>query len=106
MIRTRYEFVGAAVRLANGGVLAPGAARSAEPLDLASFTFRPVAGELPEAYHFATATRLADDDVAITGGHDSGNQNTAGVWVFHGRAFAYPGGDRWRCRSPGCTLVR
>ena len=85
MLSTRYKFEGTAVRLANGDVLVPGGARSAELLDHTSFTFRAVAGEFPAAYHFATATRLSGDDVAIVGGYDDRNRNTAGVWVFLAR---------------------
>jgi hypothetical protein len=85
MASTRYKLQGTAIRLPNGDVLVPSGSRRAELLDRRSFTFRPVPGELPAAYAFSTATRLSTGDVAIVGGYDSGNQNTAGVWLFRAR---------------------
>ena len=85
MASTRYKFQGTAIRLPTGDLLVPSGARQAEVLDRRSFTFRPVPGELPAAYAFSTATRLSTGDVAIVGGYDSRNQNTAGVWLFRER---------------------
>ena len=85
MANTRYKIEGTSVRLANGDVLVPSGARGAELLDHDSFTFRPVAGEFPSAFHFATATALATGDVVIVGGYDNNTRNTPGVWRFRAR---------------------
>ena len=85
MSSTRYKIQGTVVRLASGDLLVPSGAREAELLDRRSFTFRSVAGEFPAAFFFATATRVSTGEVAIVGGYDSQNQNTAGVWLFRGR---------------------
>jgi hypothetical protein len=82
---SRYKIQGTAVRLASGDLLVSSGAREAELLDRRSFTFRPVAGTFPAAYFFATATRVSTGEVAIVGGYDPGNQNTAGVWLFRVR---------------------
>jgi hypothetical protein len=82
---TRYKIQGTAVRLASGDLLVPSGSREAELLDRRSFTFRSVAGEFPAAYYFATATQLSTGEVAIVGGYDARNENTAGVWVFRVR---------------------
>lgn len=82
---TRYKIQGTAVRLASGDLLVPSGAREAEVLDRRSFTFRSVAGEFPAPYFFATATRVSTGEVAIVGGYDPRNQNTAGVWLFRVR---------------------
>jgi hypothetical protein len=85
MAHTRYKIAGTAVRLANGDLLVPSGAREAEILDRASFTFRPVPGTFPAAYVFATATQMSTGEIAIVGGYDARNQNTAGVWLFRQR---------------------
>ena len=85
MAHTRYKIAGTAVRLANGDLLVPSGAREAEILDRESFTFRPVPGAFPAAYVFATATQVSTGEIAIVGGYDARNQNTAGVWIFRQR---------------------
>lgn len=82
---TRYKIEGTTVRLASGDLLVTAGSREAEILDRKSFTFRPVAGEFPEPYYFATATQLPSGDVAIVGGYDPRNRITDGVWVFRAR---------------------
>lgn len=82
MASTRYKFQGTAVRLSNGDLLVAAGARQAEILDRRSSAFHPVQGEFPAAYSFSTATRLSTGEIAIVGGYDSRNQNTAGVWRF------------------------
>jgi hypothetical protein len=85
MGHTRYKIEGTAVRLANGDLLVPSGAREAEILDRQSFTFRSVPGTFPAAYAFATATRVSTGEIAIVGGYDGRNRNTAGVWIFRQR---------------------
>ena len=82
MRASRYKIQGTTVRLASGDLLVTTGSREAEILDRKTFTFRPVAGEFPEPYYFATATQLPNGDVAIVGGYDSRNRITDGVWVF------------------------
>jgi hypothetical protein len=82
MRHTRYKIEGTAVSLASGDLLVPSGAREAEILDRRSFTFRSVPGTFPAAYFFATATQASTGEIAIVGGYDARNQNTAGVWLF------------------------
>ncbi len=83
MASARYKIQGTSVRLASGDVLVPAGARTAELLNQRSFTFRPVPGDFPAAYFFATATPLSTGDVVIVGGYGASNENTGGVWRFH-----------------------
>ena len=85
MRSTRYKIQGTAVRLASGDLLVPSGSREAELLDRRTFTFRSVAGEFPAPYFYATATRVSAGEVAIVGGYDPQNRNTAGVWLFRPR---------------------
>jgi hypothetical protein len=85
MASTRYKFQGTSVGLASGEVLVAGGARVPELLDRQATRFRPVTGEFPEAYFYATATELPSGDVFIVGGYDRRNQSTAGVWRFRAR---------------------
>jgi hypothetical protein len=82
MSEKRYKILGTSLVLANGDVLVGAGARRPEILDSQRLRFRAVAGELPEAYRFATATALPNGDVLIAGGYSDGNRNTAGVWRF------------------------
>lgn len=82
---TRYKIAGTTVRLASGDLMVTSGAREAELLDRRSFTFRSVTGKFPAAYFFATATRLSAGEVAIIGGYDHRNQNTAGIWLLRAR---------------------
>lgn len=82
MRSSRYKFEKTSILLDGGDVLVSAGARAAELLDARSLTFRAVAGEFPEAYYFATATRLSSGSVAIVGGYKLGNEKTAGVWRF------------------------
>jgi len=94
MRNTRYKIAGTAVLLADGSVLVPTGARTAEVLDAEIFTFREISGSFPDAYHFATATPLASGDVAIVGGYKFGNENTNGIWRFRASSpRARPGGE-------------
>lgn len=82
MLSSRYKIIGTSISLANGDVLVPAGARSAELLDHRSFTFRRVPGDFPDAFFFATTTALASGDVAIVGGYGTAIQGTGGVWRF------------------------
>jgi hypothetical protein len=44
-----------------------------------------VQGAFPATYAFATATPVSTGEIAIVGGYDARNQNTAGVWLFRQR---------------------
>jgi len=82
MANARYKIAGTSILLPRGDVLISSGARAAEVLDLASWTFREVAGHFPGAFHFATAAPLPGGDVLIAGGYSDENQNTAGIWRY------------------------
>jgi len=82
MANRRYKIAGTSVLLPNGDALVTAGGRSAEILDLRSWTFAEVPGRFPAAYRFAAAGPLPGGDVFIAGGYSDDNQNTAGVWRF------------------------
>jgi hypothetical protein len=85
MAHARYKIAGTSVLLPNGDVLISSGARIAEVLDVRELRFGEVAGGLPQAYRFATATSLPSGDVLIAGGYADNNENTAGIWLFSAR---------------------
>lgn len=82
MAHRRYKIAGTCVLLPGGDVLVTSGAPVAERLDVARWAFREVAGRLPAAYRFATASPLDGGDVIIAGGHSDRNENTPGVWRY------------------------
>lgn len=82
MANRRYKIAGTSVLLPDGNILVTSGARAAELLDITSWTFHEVPGQLPDAYRFAAAAALRGGEVLITGGYSDANRNTAGVWRF------------------------
>ena len=82
MAHPRYKIAGTSVRLPDGDVLVTSGARVAEQLDVQSWAFREVPGQLPAAYRFAAAAPLVGGDVFIAGGYSDRNETSGGVWRF------------------------
>lgn len=82
MANGRYKIAGTSVLLPGGDVLVTAGAPVAELLDIGRWTFREVAGHLPDAYHFPAVASLHGGGVFISGGYADGGKNTAGVWRF------------------------
>jgi len=85
MANRRYKINGTSILLSNGDVLVTSGAQAPEILDARTHTFRSIAGSLPKAYRFATATALPNGDVVIVGGYSDSNENTGGIWRFRRR---------------------
>jgi hypothetical protein len=82
MNAARYKLQGTSVLLNDGKVLIAGGADRAEVFDPATNTFSYAAGSLGTARLFATATRLQNGQVLITGGYDDNNAVSSNAWIY------------------------
>jgi hypothetical protein len=82
MNAARYKLQGTSVLLADGKVLIAGGANRAEVFDPATNTFSYASGSLGTARLFATATRLRNGQVLITGGYDDNNVVSSNAWIY------------------------
>jgi N-acetylneuraminic acid mutarotase len=78
----RYKLQGTAVLLSDGKVLVAGGASRAEVFDPARNTFSYAAGNLETPRLFATATRLRNGQVLITGGYHGNSVVSANAWIY------------------------
>ena len=78
----RYKLQDTVVLLSNGQVLIAGGANRAEVFDPAKNRFSYVSGDMGASHQFATATRLRNGQVLITGGYHGENQVSAQAWLF------------------------
>ncbi len=80
----RYKLQDTVVLLNNGTVLIAGGAARAELFDPSRNKFTYVSGDLGTSHQFATATRMRNGQVLITGGYHGNNEVSAQAWVFRG----------------------
>lgn len=80
--RARYKLRGGVATLANGDVLVAGGADLAEVIDIAAGRARDVPGATTGAHAFASATRLEDGRVLLTGGYDARLRVTRSAWLI------------------------
>jgi WD40 repeat protein len=78
----RYKIHDALVLLNDGTVLIAGGAERAEVFDPSNNRFTYVSGDLGGSHLFATATRLRNGQVLITGGYHANNQVSSQAWLF------------------------
>lgn len=82
MNAARYKLQGTSVLLNDGKVLIAGGANRAEVFDPATNTFSYASGSLGTTRLFATATRLQNGQVLITGGYDDSNAVSSNAWIY------------------------
>lgn len=82
MNATRYKLQGTSVLLNDGKVLIAGGANRAEVFDPGTNTFSYASGSLGTTRLFATATRLQNGQVLITGGYDDSNAVSSNAWIY------------------------
>ena len=80
---SRFKLPGEAAQLASGQILVAGGSKKVEVYDPASGTFLIVAGQMMDARHYMTETKLKDGSVLLAGGYPNNDQGTTETWIFH-----------------------
>jgi hypothetical protein len=78
----RFKLPDEAVQLPSGKLLIAGGSQRVEVFDPASGKFLVVAGQLNEAWHFMTETKLRDGSVLLAGGYPNNAEATARTWIY------------------------
>jgi len=79
---SRFKLPEEAVQLASGRLLVAGGSREVEVFDPASGKFLIVSGQMNDARHFMTETKLKDGSVLLAGGYPNNDQATAQAWTY------------------------
>jgi Kelch motif/Galactose oxidase, central domain len=79
----RFKLPEEAVQVTSGALLVAGGSKTVELYNPASGTFLVVAGQLNDARHYMTETKLKDGSVLLTGGYPDNDQATAETWIYH-----------------------
>jgi len=79
---SRFKLPDEAVQLASGKLLVAGGSREVEVFDPASGKFLVAAGQMNDARHFMSETRLKDGSVLLAGGYPDNDQATSQAWVY------------------------
>jgi len=79
---SRFKLPQEAVPLTSGKLLVAGGSAKIEIFDPASGKFLVAAGEMSDARHFMTATKLRDGSVLLAGGYPENDQSTAQAWLY------------------------
>ena len=79
---SRFKLPDEAVQLSNGKLLIAGGSTQVEVFDPVSGKFLVAAGQMNDARHFMSETRLKDGSVLLAGGYPNNDQSTAQAWVY------------------------
>jgi Kelch motif/Galactose oxidase, central domain len=80
---SRFKLPEEAALLASGQILVAGGSKRVEVYDPASGKFVIAAGQMIDARHFMTETKLKDGTVLLAGGYPNNDQGTAETWIYH-----------------------
>lgn len=80
---SRFKLPEEAAQLGSGQLLIAGGSKTVEVYDPASGRFLIAAGQMNDARHFMTETKLKEGDVLLTGGYPNNDQATAETWLYH-----------------------
>jgi hypothetical protein len=80
---SRFKLPDVAARLASGRILFAGGSRTVEVYDPAAGNFLIAAGQMRDARHYMTETKLENGSVLLTGGYPENDQSTAETWIYH-----------------------
>jgi hypothetical protein len=78
----RFKLPDEAAVLSSGLVLIAGGGKHAELFDAKTGRFSLAGGELGDAWHFMSETRLRDGRVLMAGGYANSDQATAQTWIY------------------------
>jgi WD40 repeat protein len=79
---SRFKLPDEAVRLASGRLLIAGGSKRVEVFDPQSGKFAVATGEMNDAWHYVSETRLNDGSVLLTGGYPNNDQATTQTWIY------------------------
>lgn len=79
---SRFKLPGEAAQLASGQLLVSGGSKRVELYDPASGKFIVASGQMNDAWHFMTETRLNDGRVLLAGGYPNNDQATSQTWIY------------------------
>lgn len=79
---SRFKLPDEAVRLDSGKLLIAGGSKDVEIFDPASGKFLVAAGQMTDARHYMSETRLKDGRVLMTGGYPNNPEATAQAWIY------------------------
>ena len=80
---SRFKVPEEAAQLASGQILIAGGSKKIEVYDPASGKFLIVAGQMINARHFMTETKLKDGSVLLAGGYPNNDEGTVETWIYH-----------------------
>lgn len=78
----RFKLPHEAVALPSGKLLIAGGSKQVEIFDPASAKFLVATGQISDARHFMTATKLRDGSVLLAGGYPDNDQATSQIWIY------------------------
>jgi Galactose oxidase, central domain/Kelch motif len=82
MNESRFKLPDEAVQLSSGKLLIAGGSKEVEVFDPVSGKFLMAAGQMNDARHFMSETRLKDGRVLLAGGYPNNDQTTAQAWIY------------------------
>lgn len=78
----RFKLPDEAVSLESGGLLVAGGSREVEIFDPATGQFLVAEGQMTDARHFMSETKLKDGRVLLAGGYPNNDQATSQTWIY------------------------
>jgi Galactose oxidase, central domain/Kelch motif len=78
----RFKLPDEAVQLASGRLLVAGGSKQVEIYNPASGKFLVASGEISDAWHFMSETKLKDGTVLLAGGYPENDRATNEAWIF------------------------
>jgi Kelch motif protein/galactose oxidase-like protein len=79
---SRFKLPDEAVQLSSGKLLIAGGSKDVEVFDPASGKFLVAVGQMNDARHYMSETRLKDGSVLLAGGYPNSDQATAQAWIY------------------------
>jgi Galactose oxidase, central domain/Kelch motif len=82
---SRFKLPYDAAQLASGELLIAGGSKNVELYEPATGKFLLASGQIDEARHFMSETKLKDGSVLLAGGYPNDDQATSETWIYHPR---------------------
>ena len=79
---SRFKLPEEMAQLASGQILVAGGSKGVEVYDPAAGKFLMAKGQMMDARHFMTETKLKDGSVLLAGGYPNNDQATAETWIY------------------------